>query len=498
MFGNRVLVLIIITASLIFAQNRGNNLGFQGFDDYNDLSVKAAAMGNAYTSIAGSLDALFYNPAALRGIKSFQFSAAANFYNRKLYENQVYRPDRYFVTLPFYLEGLYTPDPAENGMFDHVRMWNNSILDSSYVVNMPATGLDPLSEEAADWIEENSNSGLTHVAAAFPFSFMEHDFTIAASYARDVNIYDYDRNETYLDPHPGYDLYGENGRVNGQDTLVMNWYDYTRKRTGDMNTISAALSFELNEYFSFGVGGKFTSGESDDMFSLDKIGYFDLINQNRFRFSYDTVYQHVNGTSKFSSTSFNVGVHFQLEKLTVGVKIELPYTITREYDYTETAFDSNGTSSAKISGEDKAKMPATVNLGVSFTPVETFTMAFDYHYAPFSKAEFELANADTTFHNLVDQHTFNFGIDYRPYDFLSLQAGYRHVPQTFVPDGAAVRDAGPKAKSYSAGIGIHTGYGTIQAAYQYRSLTYYDSYFSNTNYNTINYSNLMIGYILTL
>lgn len=499
MIGKKIIICLILSSSFIFSQHRGDNLSFQGVDNFANQSVKAAAMGGAYTSQSGSIDALFYNPAGLRGIKSLEVSAAVNFGGNKWYENQVYRPNRYFVTLPFYLEGLYTPDPAQNGMFDHERLWTDEyLLDTTYVVNAPRTGLDPQSEEAADWKEQNNISSLTHFAVAVPFNLFDYNFTGAVSYGREVNINDFDRNETFLDPHIGFDAYGEMGRVNGQDTLVVDWYDYYRKRTGQIDNISAAINFELNEYLSFGIGGKYSWGESDDIQRLDKIGYFTLIRQNQFRYSYDTSYQYISGLSEYSSTSFNLGVHFQLKKITVGVKIDLPYTQTREYNYTESVLDSVNSYTKKISGSDKAKYPMIINTGISFKPVDNLILALDYRYAPYSKTEFELSKKDTTFANWVDQHTFSVGVDYQPFEFLSLQAGYRQIPQTFVPEGAATKDAGPNAESINAGLGIHTKLGSIYFAYEYRVLRYYDSYFSNSNYNTNQFSNFMIGYNISL
>ncbi len=499
MYMKKIIITFLSITSIIIAQNRGNNLSFQGIDNFNNQGVKAAAMAGAYTSQSGMVDALHYNPAGLSGITSIQISAATNFSNNKWFENQVYRPNRYFVTLPFYLERLYTPDPAQNGMFDHERLWTEDFLiDSNYVVNFPETGLDPQSEDAANWIKKNDNSGLSSIMAAMPFSISNQKFVAAISYGREVTFADYDRNETFLDPHIGYDSYGQISRVNGNDTLVVNWFDYARERTGEIDNINAAISYELNENFSFGLGAKISWGQSDDRQTLDKIGYFDLVQQNRFRFSYDTTYHYISGKSDYSSTAFNVGILFQLDKFSVGLKVDLPYTFTREYSYEEQFMDSTGSFSRSFSGADEAKFPMVYTAGISFSPVNNITLAIDYQYAPYSETEFEFSSADTTFNNWVDQEVFRFGLDYKAFEFLSLQAGYKQVPQTFVPDGAAIKDSGPKAESINAGIGVHTDYGSIHLAYEYRVLRYYDSYYSNTNYNTTQFSNLMIGYNLTL
>jgi len=68
-------------------------------------------------------------------------------------------------------------------------------------------------------------------------------------------------------------------------------------------------------------------------------------------------------------------------------------------------------------------------------------------------------------------------------NFVTLMAGYKNIPQVFVPDGSAVRETGPVAESYSTGASVDIlDYGTIDIAYEWRILKYYDSYFSNTNY----------------
>jgi long-subunit fatty acid transport protein len=329
-----------------------------------------------------------------------------------------------------------------------------------------------------------------------PFQIADQKFVAAATYGREMNINDYDRNHTFLDPHIGFAAYGDIGRVNGSDTLVVDWYDYQRKRSGQIDNFTAALAYELNEYLSFSVGGKFSWGESEDYQKLDKIGYFDLITQNQHRFSYDTAYQHIEGISEYSSTSFNVGFHFQLKRISVGVKVDLPYDFEREYDYNKTVLDSNGTSNTKVTGKDVAKYPAKYSFGVGFKPVDNLYLAIDYRYSPYSKTDFELANRDTTFAQWVDQHSIHFGLDYQPIDLISLQVGFKSIPQTFTPEGGASKDSGPSAESINFGLGVHTDYGNLHFAYEHRVLKYYDSYFSNTNYNTIKFSNIMVGYSL--
>jgi opacity protein-like surface antigen len=490
---------LFIVSSNVYAQHRGDNISFQGLTTQNDAGVKATAMGSAVTSLLGDVSSIFYNPAGLMGVKKLQVSVSANSYNAYWRENQHYRPNRFFVTLPFYLEGLYIPNPADNGLFDHERLWTeNQQIDSSYIVDLPDLGLDPFSEEAADWTKENDQFAFNNAAVAFPFSIGENNFVVSAAYNRKYNVEDFDRNDTYLDPHIGFLGYGDIGRVNGVDTLVVDWSRYERMRSGPIDNVTAAIAYDLHEYVKLGIGFQSNWGETKDFQSLTQVGTFDLIRENRFRFSYVDSYDEYKGISKFTSTTINIGFIFNFEKINVGLNVDLPYTIERDWSYTLTSTDSNGTGITETSGIDKVEMPAVFNFGISFQPVSNLTAAVDYEYAPFSQAKFKLQNEDPTQRNYVDRHTLRVGLEYMPVDFLSILAGYRNIPSTFVPDGSAEIDNGPDANSITGGLSIHTFIGRFDLAYEYRSLRYYDSYYSNTNYVSQSYSSLMFGFLFSL
>lgn len=490
---------LLFLSSISNAQHRGDNPSFQGLTSPNDAGVKATAMGSAVTSLVGDVSALFYNPAGLIGVKKLQISVSANSYNSSWKENQHYRPNRFFVTLPFYLEGLYIPDPADNGLFDYERIWTeDQQIDSTYEVALPDLGLDPFSDEAADWKKEASQFAFNNFAVAYPIAIGQNNLVVSAGYSRKYNIEDYDRNDTYLDPHIGYLGYGEMSRVNGVDTLVVNWSKFERERFGPLNNITVGLAYDLYKYVKVGIGYQSNWGETNDYMTLTQIGTFDLIRENRFRFSYVDASQKHTGISKFSSSTLNLGFIFDFDKVKVGVNVDLPYTIERDWEYTFIAQDSAGASSIKQSGIDNVEIPAVFNFGISFQPAANFTAAIDYEYAPFSEAKFKMQNTDSNQRNYVDRHTLKVGIEYMPVDFLSILAGYRNIPSTFVPDGAAAIDNGPDANSITGGISVHSFLGRVDIAYEYRSLKYYDSYFSNTNYVTESYSNIMFGLLYSL
>ena len=486
-FKHHALLFLIIPV-LVKAQHRGDDLSFQGFFTQNDPGVKAMAMGGAFTAYAGDVSSIFYNPAGLAGIDQIQITAAANASNHLWRENQNYRPNRIYWTLAFYLEGLYIPDPANNGMWD-----SDIARDSSYIVQEPQMGYEPYSEEAADWQKTLDKLGLMNIALAYPITVADQKFTISAAYNR-FRTLDYDRNDTYLDPHVGFDEYGWVARST-TDTSTFTWSRFERDRQGSVSRIAGAVAYNISKDLNFGIGVNVYDGNTDDYQALVRVGNFDIAYNNNFRFTYDTVNTFINGTSKFTATNFNLGLQGQLSRISLGLNVILPHTIEREWEYSQVDFDSTGQTTSSISGVDRMDVPLSFTVGIMVYPVDRFRIAFDYQYTGFSKSEFSFDRTATTDRTWPDQHILRFGAEYQAFDFLSLMAGYRDIPVTFVPDGSAITDRGPAATGYTFGASLDVfGFGRLDLGYEYRKLKYYDSYYSNTNYATESLSNFGMAF----
>lgn len=471
-------LLIILIPLVAFAQHRGDNLSFQGFSHQTEPGVKAMAMGGAYLATTGDASSIFYNAAGLSEINSLTFSIAGNSQTQLWRENQDYRPNRIYWTMAFYLEGLYVPDPANNGIDDYILA-----QDTNYVIQEPITGLEPFSEEAANWQKQLDKIGLNNVVLAFPFSISDQKFVISGAY-RYNQILDFDRNDTYLDPHIGFDAYGPVTRVvTGVDTF--SWSRFTRDRSGDMTSLIGALAYDLNENLKFGLGVSYLSGTSNDYQALERVGYFEIEANNVFRFTYDTVNTFVSGTSDFSSMQFDLGAIYKFDRVSFALHYRLPYTMTRDWKNTETLVDTLGTNTQNSSGKDDIDLPGTLSLGVRFAPINWFTFAIDYQFTPYGNTKFKYSWENDTQRDWVDQHVFKFGMEIRTGEIVSFMAGYRDIPATFVPDGSAIKESGPSAKGYTLGASVNLNkFGRIDIAYEYRRLRYYDSYYSNTNYVT--------------
>lgn len=483
--------ILLLNLTTAVAQHRGDNLAFQGLAQPNKNSVKAAAMGEAFTAVNGDLGAIYYNPAGLSGIEKLQVSVSVANVDKLWQENQDYRPNRYQIALPFYLERLYTPNPANNGQWDY-EIFNNE-RDSSYIVTPPITGEDRYSEKVADWQRKKDQIKLDNVAIAYPFSLGERTLILAAAYSRKYDILDYDRNDTYLDPHIGYDLYGVAERVTN-DTLHMNWYEFERIRTGEMNNISVAASFDLNKSIAIGVGINSFSGDAQESQDLNKVGWFDITRNNKFRFSYDTLDTELTGSSSFKGLNADLGIQVKFKHITLGVNVTTPFTMEREWNSTTVATDTIGSNTVKLSGTDKMEIPLAYRVGVSFTPVRQFRLALDIESVPYSKNIYQLAQIDTMHRDWVDLNILRFGFEYKPVDWIGIMAGYKATSEAFVPDGAAFRDRGPLSESYTMGASLYALSGRFDVAYEMRSLKYYDSYYSNTNFVLEKLNVLRFGY----
>lgn len=486
---------VLVFAAVMFGQNRGNPLAFQGMDTQLSHSVRASGMGEAFTAVGGDINALYYNPAGLASLNGLQIQISAKNQSRSWWENQIYRPNRLFFTLPFYLEGLYIPDPANNGRWDY-EVFFEGLLDTAYIVSLPDTGLENFSKDAADWVKEVNSTGIHTAAVAVPFQLFGKKFTFAGSVSPNVLIYDYDRNKTYLDPHISYIEYNMPEKLSGTDTLRMNWYDFERYREGALLTLNTGLGVELFPWLSLGLGFEYTSGESDDSQVMDKIGYFDLFHENQFMYSYDTLRTEYTGMSEFLSFKSFAGFLLNLERLSVGLNVRLPYTLKRDFAYDLSITDTIGTQLSSVKGSDDVKIPAGFDLGFSLKPTDRILVTLDYSLVPYHNASW---NYDPVMNpnprEWVKQSSIRFGAEVNALSWMTFRGGYNVTSQVFVPDGAAVVHKGPERIIWSLGTTFSAGkLGWIDVACELNTLKYYDQYFSNTNYVTDTSTRWMIGY----
>jgi len=490
----RILLAGLLTGLLTgvgFAQHRGDNLAFQGLSVPNDVSARALAVGNAFTAVPGRAAAIHFNPAGLAGLSRLQVTITGSRYKKLWRENQAFRPNRFEFTLPFYLEGLYTPDPANNGRWDYDIFIEQR--DSAYVVRDPVLGDDPYGKKTADWERTANGSLFDNITVAVPVPVAGRTVVLAASYNTRYNIEDFDRNDTYLDPFIGYDAYGVVERV-ANDTLHMDWYRYLRHRTGTLHQTAFAVGYRLRKNLSLGLKVAVLSGSTAESKSLSKVGWFDLVKDNRFRFSYDTLDVAQMGSSKFSTTKFSAGLIWQLNRLHIGLRVTAPFTMKRTWKASVEEATPAELRNSLESGEDRLEVPLSYAVGFAFWPHPKLRITLDVERIPYGHGSMELTQPDSVHGGWVDQNILRMGVAYSPSNWLTLMAGYRNLPETFVPDGAALKNQGPPAQCYTLGLGLRLPVGELVLAYEIRRLKYYDSYYSQTNYALVALDRLVVEY----
>ncbi|NQV40812.1 MAG: outer membrane protein transport protein [Candidatus Marinimicrobia bacterium] len=499
--------LILAFLVSVHAQNRGNILSFQGVD--KALTFTPGALGSGLDGISdlGGSASIFSNPAGLSGIKGLTVSTGMVSIENQWWENQHYRPNRLFVTLPFYLEGLYIPDPINNGRLDS-DVFFESLLDTSYLVSNPEMGLEHFSEEAADWKQTESTSGLSHFGIALPVNIAGNKIAFSAGYASLLNGISYDRNKTYLTPHPGYIDYNMPALVEGADTTRIDWYDFQRLQKTNLNQISLGVGYEATENIHLGLGLSIYSGGSEELQVQDKVGYFDLIDQNEFIWSYDTMNTQYSGDADFSGTAIKLGLILDYDHFRMGLSYTSKMDLTKDWSYEKTLTYLQGdtlltSSMSTIEGQDVMTIPGSYGVGVQLKPVEKFTFLLSYEMHLYGDSEVSRDTLSTfsmgDMQSWIDQSIVQFGMRYELHDMVYLNALYRSVPMSYVPDGAAIKASGPEAISYRLGVELDLGsLGGIDLGYALQDLKYQDNYYSNTNYSREQGSSFTVSYIYSI
>ncbi len=495
---NRILTAgftLLLLSTTVFAQHRGDKMFFQGLDYTNNDGTRSLAMGGAFSANTGDINAIFYNPAGLADLKKISIAYYGNSTSTEYWENQSWKPTKYLGALSLYLEELL--HISRDSIFTHEYNDIDIFKDSAYVISNPKMGLDPYSKEAAKWTKKITHTAPLNIVFALPLHDYVEGLVVGGSFNQNY-VADYDRNDTYLTPHPGYTLYDTMKQASND----MQWYRYYRSRTGMISTTRIAVSYQINKNIQVGAGLKYINGRTEDFIGLQQYGTFTLAGQNVFSFNFHNYLDITSGNSTYKSLSASLGLILSYSKFNLGLTLTLPSTLERKfnsYRFVSKEVDNNTVVATASTGTDKMKMPLGFTIGINYAAAKSLTLACDVEYVPYGTAEFQVTQPDFFFQHWVNQTILRVGLEYRVTKELNLSVGYRNIPQSYVPDGSAIKDRGPIAVSYTFGTGYNLNVmdmnlGRIDIVYEYSNLNYYDSYYSNTNYNTIRTNRIVCGY----
>lgn len=204
------------------------------------------------------------------------------------------------------------------------------------------------------------------------------------------------------------------------------------------------------------------------------------------------------GSSNFNSLNFSLGAIYSTENFSLGINIQLPYTLKREWQYNTQTYNGKSTIQSNSSGADKVKMPAIYSFGLSVRPNNNLILSIDYEVNPLNKAEL---NLDKNFPDTLDiytkwvyQYAVRFGIEFSLTTDISIIGGYQYQTASFIPYGVAVRDRGFPEEIYSLGVSYKIFHGQIDLAYSHTNLKYYDAYITNRNFTLERSQRIAVGY----
>ena len=474
-------VISLLLLSILVGQHRGDEIGFQGVELLYNHSYKSGFSGMPNSIASNSLSEIFRNPASLASLKKFKISSQNGSFEKLWRERQDYRPNRQLVTMSFILDGLYTPDINYDGWYDHEAFLD----DTTYLVNDPELGLDVFSEKAADWQREDSWKNKNSLLIGLPFKLLGKPFVVSAYLGNNSFIFDYDRNQTNLTPHPAWDGYNDlPDRVTGaEDSVRITWSNYERSRSGPLQSYVVSFSYGITDRLSLGLSYNKIIGDSEDIQKMKTIGHFDLIDgYNTYKFRYDSLLVEKKGRSQFDLSYYNLGIIINHESIQFGVNFLLPHSINREWNYGLTTKSTDSTTVDEIKGNEMMEISYVTTYSIYFRPHEKFAFSSAITKIPFSDAEFDYSRDSLAYTNWVDQNQFSFGMSYWLFPKTIINAGIKIDSKPFIPDGNAFQDTGPLTKSIVFGIEKQLFFGTLNVAYEMNSLKYYDVYFSNTNW----------------
>lgn len=184
-------------------------------------------------------------------------------------------------------------------------------------------------------------------------------------------------------------------RIIGHQFPINNYRDVEQTRTGGLYALSAALGAELNNRLAAGVTINFLSGRQ-------RVEWADRVAEE----SVERQQGAWRRENKFSGFSLDVGSTATVSRfLDIGLKLSLPHTLT----FVRPTVVTNGVDSTSV--DLNLKVPMFFTIGAAVRPSQRLCLAFDFHWATWSKASFD---SDITVSGLplADANSLHVGLEY--------------------------------------------------------------------------------------
>lgn len=445
----RALVLAALLAPLsVAAQDVADSLTVQGLDQQAAPGARARAMGGVQAAGLTTSAAVFSNPAALTSLSQAEVRLGGGLLAQQYSQNQTWVPDRLYLELSLIFEN----DPASPN---------------------PTRAFD---DTRPDWEHDQSAARPTlgSIAAPLPFTPGGVEFTAGFGVSQVADLGHYFQNNNALDPNIGTIRPEPVPRVQEGDSLMVDWFQFSRQREGAVYGITPALALRRGA-FSLGVSATVMTGSSDDLEMRRDRGDFTLRYQNRFSLDQPTGGESTRtGTSDYSGTRVALAAGYDVGAVSANVVWRPGYTLDRTYSWSDGA-----------GGTDQVAFPSELTLGASVAPSSRVRVAADLQMGSLGDAEVRYAGAASAVSPWVSGAELHLGGEFQATPWLALRGGYHEDARAFAPAGAALQTDPARADVFGTGIGLSLGGVALDVTYELSRLRYEDLWLSNGNDNRL-------------
>ncbi|QXD14092.1 hypothetical protein GQ464_011545 [Rhodocaloribacter litoris] len=404
-------------------------------------------MGGFLVGDARDATALFADPAALGRLAGPEIRLGGGFTATHREQRQRWIPNRVYAELSL----LFENDPEAvhpTRAFDTIR---------------------------PDWAYDRSavRPVLGAVALPLPGRVAGFTFTAGLGFAQVASLDHYYQNNNALDPNIGQLRPAPIPRVQDGDSLLVDWFQFSREREGALYGITPALAARRGP-FLLGVAVTILTGTSDDREHRLGRGLLTLRYNNDFSLVPSPIGEEITtGSSDYSGVRAVLSGRLDMDQFAVGIALRPGFTLKRTW--TQAGARSG-------SGTDELRMPTQVTFGFALYPSARWRLVAGYDLRRTGAAEY-VPEGGSPFSPWVDGSALHLGAEFQAREGLALRGGYHSEPRGFAPAGAAFLDDPAKASVYAAGLGLSLGRIGLDLTYEFSRLRYEDLWISNENDN---------------
>ncbi len=443
--------LVIVSVQQSYTQDYNQPLTIQALNRTTTASAISRAMGGVMLIPQNDVSVMFANPAGLQSLEGFQFSIGGFLENKTIEQTQDWYKLDWMPLMDLFMEGM-TGDLRD------------PVIDPAVVPIPTHRDTLPKNSRNPNWSKKNNQFVPASVNAAIPFEISGMKMTAGLGFVEYANVNYYYENRTEFNRNLDYITLPQ---AEDDPPEAAEWWRDTRSRDGSIYGYGGALSATIAENWMLGVGGLYISGTIEDEETREGYGKLEFFS-NDFRYTPDSTLMISQGTSDLSGLELTFSSVYQTENVMLAFSIKPPTKISRDFTTTIDSTQDEGT--------DDIALPLRGSIGIGINPRPNVLIGIEYHYTPYSLAEYINTNGKET-KPWLDCSSFHVGLDYQPVDFISIRLGYQNKSEVFQQHGNPMQGDPISYAVYSAGFGVRLLKSLqLNFGYEYFNIHYEDGW----------------------